>query len=98
MASLAPLSEGQLDDALRELPGWRYEGDALRTTFRCANFREAMSFLVRVGFEAEALGHHPEIANVYGRVDLVLRTHDAGNVVSQLDVELARAIERIAWI
>ena len=98
MASRAPLSEGQIDDALRELPGWRHEGDALRKTFRCASFREAMSFLVRVGFEAEERGHHPEIANVYGRVELCLRTHDVGNVVTQLDVDLARAIERIAWI
>ena len=93
-----PLSDGQIADALSELPGWRHEGDALHKTFRCASFREAMSFLLRIAFEAEEQQHHPEIANVYGRVDLVLRTHDAGNAVTQNDVDLARAIERIAWI
>lgn len=98
MPSRTPLSEGQIEDALRELSGWRHEGAALRKSFRCANFREAMSFLVRIGFEAEERQHHPEISNVYGKVDLILRTHDAGNAVTQLDVDLARAIERIAWI
>jgi 4a-hydroxytetrahydrobiopterin dehydratase len=93
-----PLSEGQIADALRELPGWRYEAQSLKKTFRCASFREAMSFMVRIGFEAEEREHHPEITNVYGKVDLVLWTHDAGNQVTQLDVELARAIERLAWI
>ncbi|MBZ0119655.1 MAG: 4a-hydroxytetrahydrobiopterin dehydratase, partial [Sandaracinaceae bacterium] len=55
-------------------------------------------FLVRIAFDAEQLGHHPEIHNVYSRVWLTLRTHDAGNRVTALDVKLARAIERVCWI
>jgi 4a-hydroxytetrahydrobiopterin dehydratase len=91
-----PLSTEALRAALSTLSGWRLEDDSLVRRFELGGFREAMAFLVRVAFEAEQRGHHPEIANVYGRVDLRLRTHDAGNRVTQLDVELARAIDDVA--
>ncbi len=91
------LGAEEIERALAALPGWRHEGQALQKTFELGSFRAAMSFLVRVGFEAEQRNHHPEIRNVYGRVEILLRTHDAGNVVTSLDVELARAIEGFAW-
>ena len=92
------LTDDEIATALTELPGWRHEGDALLKTFQLKSFREAMSFLVRLGFEAEARDHHPEIKNVYGRVEILLRTHDAGNKVTQADVDLARAIEAFSWV
>lgn len=94
----APLDEEALKSALATLPAWRVEDDALRRTFRFSNFREAMSFLVRISFEAEQRDHHPEIFNVYDRVELTLRTHDAGNRITKADVELARAIDALSWV
>ncbi len=67
-------------------------------TFVFGSFREALSFMVRVGFEAEALNHHPEWSNVYNRVVIRLTTHDAGNKVTTSDLELARRIEGISWV
>jgi 4a-hydroxytetrahydrobiopterin dehydratase len=93
----AALTNDEITHALGELKGWRHEDGALQKTFQLKNFREAMSFLVRLGFEAEQRNHHPEIKNVYGRVEILLRTHDAGNAVTKADVELARAIEAFAW-
>lgn len=92
------LSATQIDEALRELPGWSHREDALRKQFRFPNHREAMSFLVRLSFEAEQRNHHAEIFNVYATVELVLRTHDAGNRVTDADIELARAIEAFSWL
>lgn len=90
------LSPDTIHDAMKQLPGWRYEGDALHKRFERGSFRAALAFLVRVGFEAEQRNHHPEIVNVYGKVELTLRTHDAGNKVTSLDLELAKAIEALA--
>jgi 4a-hydroxytetrahydrobiopterin dehydratase len=73
--------------------GWTWQGDALVKTFAFADFRTALAWMVRVGFEAEALNHHPEWTNVYGRVDVRLNTHDAGGKVTAKDVELARQME-----
>ena len=93
-----PLDENEIAAALRELPGWTREGDALARTFVFGSFREAMSFMVRVGFEAEAADHHPEWTNVYNRVAVRLTTHDAGNRISAKDVALARKISAISWV
>lgn len=93
-----PLSENEIAAALRELPGWTCERDALTRTFQFADFRAAMSFMVRVSYEAEAADHHPEWTNVYNRVVVRLTTHDAGNKVSAKDVALARKMGALAGV
>jgi len=93
-----PLSSAQLKRALTALPGWTFRRDALAKTFTFGNFREAMSFMVRVGFEAEAMDHHPEWTNVYHRVAVRLNTHDAGGKVTAKDVTLAQRIQALSWV
>jgi 4a-hydroxytetrahydrobiopterin dehydratase len=93
-----PLTSEEINAALRELPGWRRDGDALAKEFKFGSFREAMSFMVRVGFEAEAADHHPDWTNVYNRVAVRLNTHDAGGKVTAKDVALARKIQAISWV
>lgn len=93
-----PLDKDALSKSLSELAGWEHQDGALRKRFQFATFPEAISFITRIGFAAEALGHHPEIRNVHSTVDLALTTHDAGNAVTSQDVELAKAVERIAWV
>jgi len=86
--------------ALAALSGWRHEaaagGDALAKTYTFATFRDALAFMVRAGFEAEALDHHPEWTNVYNRVAVRLNTHDAGGRVTAKDLELARRMDAAA--
>jgi len=98
MSRVEPMSREAIETVLAELPGWTYADDRLQKTYTFGSFREAVSFIVRIAFEAEQLNHHPELHNVYNRVTLALTTHAAGNRVTARDVELARAIERIAWV
>ncbi|HND62717.1 MAG TPA: 4a-hydroxytetrahydrobiopterin dehydratase, partial [Opitutaceae bacterium] len=91
-----PLSSAEIEQALAQLPGWSFQRDALERTFTLADFRAALAFMVRVGFEAEAMDHHPDWTNVYNRVAVRLNTHDAGGKVTAKDVELARRIQRLA--
>ena len=93
-----PLGGEEIRAALVGLPGWELERDALAKTFTFGSFREAMSYLVRAGFEAEAMDHHPEWTNVYNRVSIRLNTHDAGGKVTAKDVELAKRMQKIAWV
>ena len=92
-----PLSSADIQSALGSLPGWTVERDALAKTFTFDSFRAAMSFMVRPGFEAEEMNHHPEWTNVYNRVAVRLSTHDADNKVTRKDVELAKRLEKISW-
>jgi len=92
------LNNVEITALLPSLPGWRHEGDALAKTFKFGSFKEALSFMMRVGFEAEAMDHHPDWTNVYNRVSVRLNTHDAGGKVTAKDVALARKIEEISWV
>lgn len=90
-----PLSKQQIEKELEQLDDWRYEDDTITKDFSFSDFKEAMSFMVRVGFEAEALVHHPDWSNVYNSVSIRLSTHDAGDKVTEKDIKLAKAIEDI---
>lgn len=92
------MNHDEIRAALAVLPGWSFEDDSLVKTFRFGSFREAVSFIVRLSFEAEERNHHPELTNIYNRVDVRLRTHDAGNKVTELDLALAQAIENLSWV
>lgn len=92
-----PLSNDAIQSALADLPGWSHSDDKLSKTFKFGSFREAMGFIVRIGFEAEAANHHPELFNVYSTVEIALSTHDADGKVTQKDIDLAKAIEHIDW-
>ena len=93
-----PLTAVEIEEALRALPDWKLEREALAKEFKFGSFREALSFMVRVGFEAEAMNHHPDWTNVYNRVAIRLNTHDAGGKITAKDVNLARKIQGLSWV
>ena len=90
------LSPEQISLALESLPGWLYEDSKLMRTYVFATFPDAMAFMVKVGFAAEAQNHHPELFNVYNRVAIALNTHDAGGQVTEKDTRLAQVIDTIS--
>ncbi len=93
-----PLSNDAVSKALKGLPGWALKDNAIHKAYKFEHFQEAFSFLTRVAFAAEEAGHHPEIRNVYNRVELTLTTHDAGDKVTQKDLDLAGRIEAFNWL
>jgi 4a-hydroxytetrahydrobiopterin dehydratase len=83
--------------ALRELHGWSEveDRDAIRKSYHFSDFSEAWAFLSRIALAAEKMDHHPEIFNVYNRVEIALSTHDAGGL-SERDIRLAHQIDELA--
>jgi 4a-hydroxytetrahydrobiopterin dehydratase len=92
-----PLPSAEIAAALSGLPGWSLAGDALAKEYKFGSFREAMSFMIRVSYEADAMDHHPDWTNVYNRVTIRLNTHSAGGKVTAKDVTLAQKIQKISW-
>jgi len=74
---------------------WEEKNGKLHKMFVFKDFVEAFSFLTKVAFLAEKQNHHPEIFNVYNRVELYLCTHDADNKITEKDRNLARSIDLI---
>lgn len=89
------LSKNDIQQALNSLKGWEFGDDTISKEFSFNDFSEALGFIVRIGLEAEKQVHHPEIFNVYNTVKIQLSTHDAGDKVTQKDVDLAKAIENV---
>jgi len=74
---------------------WQEQDNQLVREFTFADFSEAFAFMTRVALLAEKIDHHPWWSNVYNKVTIKLSTHDAGNVVTGKDRNLADAIDRL---
>ena len=76
--------------------GWTVaeDGKSIVRSYKFRNFREALAWMVRAGFEAEEMNHHPDWSNSYNRVEVTLTTHDTGGLTEK-DVELARRLEKL---
>lgn len=86
------LDDTDLDTALRDLPGWTRDGDAIATTYELDDFASAIAFVTRVGFLAEAADHHPDLDIRWRTVHVALTTHSEGGLTEK-DITLALAIE-----
>lgn len=93
---MRPLDPGQIAAALATLPGWSHRQGALHRVYRFGSFQAAIAYMHAASAAIDRLGHHPEWTNAYDRVTVSLTTHDAGDLVTSLDVELARLLERQA--
>jgi 4a-hydroxytetrahydrobiopterin dehydratase len=89
------LTPEQARAKLAELPGWDLADKAITRTFKFADFAEAIAFVVRLGFAAEAADHHPDIDIRYKRVTLTYSTHSEGGLTEK-DFEGAEAATKLA--
>jgi 4a-hydroxytetrahydrobiopterin dehydratase len=74
---------------------WQHTNNKLYKKFQFANFSEAFAFMTRVAIEAEKVNHHPLWTNVWNTVEIWLSTHDAGDIVTEKDQQLAKAIDAL---
>ena len=89
------MSDEEIKEGLRSLPGWKHDGGRLVRVYRFDDFSEAFGFMARAALAAEKRDHHPDWSNSRATVTVHLSTHDAGGV-TDLDFDLARDFERLA--
>ena len=92
---MAVLSRGDIDAALRDLPGWRFADNALVKEFTFAGFPEAVAFVTRLVPGSEAADHHPDLTVSYRRVTVSFTTHSEGGVTAK-DLAGARLADSCA--
>jgi 4a-hydroxytetrahydrobiopterin dehydratase len=95
MSQVAALSQSQIENETAKLANWSVKEGKLHAEFRFDDFVQAFAFMTKVAFAAEATQHHPDWSNVYNRVTINLVTHDAGNAISQKDIDMARRIDTL---
>ena len=92
---MGKLSEAEIQQRLQRLGQWTREGDAIRRQFVFDGFASAVAFLVRIGFDAEAADHHPDVLiSNYKKVTVTFSTHDAGGLTEK-DFAGAEAVDRV---
>lgn len=91
-----PLSQKEIEDRLRELPGWSLEEDRIARTYRLGSHFAAAAMVVQVAAIQQELAHHSDLSLGYDTVALSVHTHSARGAVTELDFELARRVEDIA--
>ncbi|MEX5718033.1 4a-hydroxytetrahydrobiopterin dehydratase [Geodermatophilus maliterrae] len=88
------LSPDELAAALSGLPLWSGDGEGIRRSVELPGFPDAVAAVVRIGFVAEQMDHHPDVDLRWRTLHLTLVTHSAGGV-TELDLELARRIDAL---
>jgi 4a-hydroxytetrahydrobiopterin dehydratase len=91
-----PLTRKETEPYLENVKGWsvKDEGKKIEKKFKFKDFKDALSFVNKVGEIAEEEGHHPEIKLGYGKVEIELSTHAVGGL-SVNDFILATKIDQI---
>ncbi len=75
---------------------WLVEKNRLIKTFKFKDFAEAFGFMTKVALAAEKMDHHPTWTNTWNTVSFELSTHDAGDIVTDKDRNLAKIIDQLA--
>lgn len=94
---IPPLTREEAERFHAQAPDWKLLDDATRIerTFTFGNFREALSFVQRVGELAESEGHHPDVTFGWGYATISLRTKKIKGL-HENDFILATKIDRIS--
>jgi 4a-hydroxytetrahydrobiopterin dehydratase len=76
--------------------GWTERDNSLYKKFVFENFDQAFEFMRKVAEVCNRMNHHPKWTNIYKTVECWLRTHDAGDIITKKDRELALKMDEIA--
>jgi 4a-hydroxytetrahydrobiopterin dehydratase len=74
---------------------WTIQDNKLYRNFIFSDFIEAFSFMTKVAFISEKIGHHPTFSNTYNTVEILLSTHDANNTITEKDYLLSKKIDEL---
>jgi 4a-hydroxytetrahydrobiopterin dehydratase len=87
------LTKDEIIQNLSSLSSWNQDGTQITKQFQFRDFVEALSFVNKVGAEAEKMNHHPDIF-IYSwkKVKITISTHSEGGITKK-DFQLAEKIE-----
>ncbi|MBL4590160.1 MAG: 4a-hydroxytetrahydrobiopterin dehydratase [Alphaproteobacteria bacterium] len=89
------LHDTELTEWLKTYPEWSQEGTHLSVSYTFKNFVEAFGFISKVAIEMEKANHHATITTTYNKVKISMTTHDANNMITNRDTDLAETITKL---
>jgi 4a-hydroxytetrahydrobiopterin dehydratase len=92
---MARLSDEEIEERLPGLDGWERDGDAIRRSFKLADFKGSVDFVNRLTPVAEEMNHHPDLEISWDTVTVKITTHSEGGLTEN-DFELAGRIDGLS--
>jgi 4a-hydroxytetrahydrobiopterin dehydratase len=89
------LSENQINEALKHLPGWTIFHGKLHKTFTFVDFSTLFEFMYQVADSSQKLNHHPNMTSTWNTLTIDYDTWSLGHAISSLDVKAADAVENL---
>ncbi len=89
------LSENQINEALKDLPGWTILDGKLQKTFTFVDFSTLFEFMYQVADSSQKLNHHPNMTSTWNTLTLDYDTWSLGHAISNLDMKAAEAVENL---
>ena len=90
-----PLAGKELEALAKQVPGWKVvNGHHIVRNFTFPDFRQALTFINKVGEIAEQQGHHPDILLSWGKAEITTWTHKIDGL-TESDFILAAKIDKV---
>lgn len=95
MTDIKILTQEEIKEALKELPGWDYKENKISKEFKFADFMGSLNFINALAPFCEANDHHPDMHIFYNKILFELQRFDIGGKVTDRDILVAKEIERL---
>jgi len=89
-----PIQE-QVTQLLANNPAWTVSGETLVGNWKFNDFAELQVVIGKLCVLADELNHHPTVTYGYNTLMIETTTHDAGNTITEKDVELAERVSEL---
>jgi len=91
------LPKSEIKTRLAGAPQWSAKAGALVRMLEFKSFPDVVAFVTRLGFDAEANDHHPDLAISYRKVTVTWSTHSEGGITAK-DFDAAKATDVLATV
>ncbi len=95
MEDLKILTKEEIDNYLKQLPGWTYNNDKISKEYVFKDFPSVINFIQKLTQHFQEIDHHPDIHIYYKKVVFELQRYSVGGKVTQRDIEVAEYIEEM---
>jgi 4a-hydroxytetrahydrobiopterin dehydratase len=77
---VAPLTDAEARDLLRQLHGWEHAAGAIFKTFAFRDYHQTMAFVNALAWISHREDHHPDLAVGYNKCRVEYSTHAIGGL------------------
>lgn len=87
--------EQTIEQFLATHPDWCVSGETLVGNWKLSGFDAVKPLVGKLCNLADSFNHHPTVTFGYNTIQVETTTHDAGNTITEKDIELAQRVTQL---